>query len=87
MNHLLIFDLFHYRSGTLALLKPVHEQRIITKSIDLYKKLESEGYHIGLEQCGSLYLAQNRERMVLLKRRVALNVPQGLNVQVSPNHK
>ena len=74
-----------FGSGTLALLRPVPEQRIIAKSIALYKKLEAEGYHIGLEQCGSLYLAQTRERMVLLRRRVALNQPQGLQCKVILN--
>ena len=72
-----------YGSGTLALLKPVHEQHIISKSIALYKRLTAEGHDIGLEECGSLYLAQNRERMVLLKRRVGLNQCQGLDCRVS----
>lgn len=72
-----------FGSGTLALLKPVEEQKIITKSIALYKNLEAEGHNIGLTECGSLYLAQNRERMILFKRRVALNQPQGLPCKVS----
>ncbi|CAL8101820.1 unnamed protein product [Orchesella dallaii] len=75
-----------YGSGTLALLKPVEEQKIITKSIALYKKLQAEGHDIGLVECGSLYLAQNRERMILFKRRVALNQPQGLQCKLlGPN--
>jgi len=71
-----------YGSGTIALLKPVAEQKLLSKSVKLYKKLQAEGHNIGLEICGSLYLAQNRERMVLLKRRVALNQPQGLQCTV-----
>lgn len=71
-----------FGSGTLALLKPVEEQKIITKSIALYKRLQAEGHDIGLVECGSLYLAQNRERMILFKRRVALNQPQGLPCKV-----
>lgn len=72
-----------FGSGTLALLKPVEEQKIITKSIALYKKLQADGHDIGLVECGSLYLAQNRERMILFKRRVALNQPQGLQCKVT----
>jgi len=69
-------------SGSLALLKPIQEKHIISKSIELYKKLQADGYDIKYHECGSLYLAQNRERMVLLKRRVALNQVQGLECKV-----
>jgi glycine/D-amino acid oxidase-like deaminating enzyme len=72
-----------YGSGVLALLKPVEEQQIINKSIALYKKLEADGHEIGLSVCGSLYLAQNRERMVLFRRRAALNTPQGIDCKVN----
>jgi len=71
-----------FGSGVLALLKPVDEQRIINKSIAIYKKLQQEGHNISLQECGSLYLAQNRERMVLFRRRVALNKPQGVECKV-----
>ncbi|OXA64141.1 Pyruvate dehydrogenase phosphatase regulatory subunit, mitochondrial [Folsomia candida] len=71
-----------YGSGVLALLKPVEEQQIINKSIALYKKLQADGHEIGLQECGSMYLAQNRERMVLFRRRAALNQPQGIDCKI-----
>lgn len=74
-----------YGSGVLALLKPVEEQQIINKSIALYKRLQAEGHEIGLSECGSLYLAQNRERMILFRRRAALNQPQGIDCKVCEN--
>jgi pyruvate dehydrogenase phosphatase regulatory subunit len=71
-----------FGSGVLALLKPVEEQQIINKSIAIYKKLQADGHDIRLRECGSLYLAQNRERMVLFRRRVALNKPKGVECKV-----
>lgn len=41
------------------------------------------GYDIGLRQCGSINLAQSKDRMVALKRRMAYNVPTGLHCEVN----
>lgn len=38
---------------------------------------------LGLKQCGSLNLAQTKERMIALKRRIAYNSPTGLHCEVS----
>lgn len=40
------------------------------------------GYDIGLKQCGSIYLAQTKDRMIALKRRMAYNMPTGLHCEV-----
>lgn len=40
------------------------------------------GYDIGLRQCGSINLAQSKDRMVALKRRMAYNIPTGLHCEV-----
>lgn len=40
------------------------------------------GYDIGLRQCGSINLAQTKDRMIALKRRMAYNVPTGLHCEV-----
>lgn len=39
--------------------------------------------YLGLKQCGSLNLAQTKERMIALKRRIAYNSPTGLHCEVS----
>lgn len=40
------------------------------------------GYDIGLRQYGSVNLAQSKDRMVALKRRMAYNIPTGLHCEV-----
>lgn len=38
--------------------------------------------YLGLRQCGSLNLAQTKDRMIALKRRIAYNSPTGLHCEV-----
>lgn len=38
---------------------------------------------LGLKQCGSLNLAQTKDRMIALKRRIAYNSPTGLHCEVN----
>jgi pyruvate dehydrogenase phosphatase regulatory subunit len=38
--------------------------------------------HLGLKQCGSLNLAQTKDRMIALKRRIAYSSPTGLHCEV-----
>ncbi len=53
--------------------------RLIRYSTDLYSKLEAEtGLATGWKQCGSLTVARTEERMVLLRRSVAMASAQGV---------
>ncbi|CAK9801517.1 Pyruvate dehydrogenase phosphatase regulatory subunit, mitochondrial [Anthophora plagiata] len=72
----------HFGSGTLGLFKPISHKNLISYSIKLYQQLQEMGYNIGLKQCGSIYLAQTKDRMIALKRRMAYNVPTGLHCEV-----
>lgn len=72
----------HFGSGTLGLFKPISHRNLISYSIKLYRQLQEMGYEIGLRQCGSINLAQTKDRMVALKRRMAYNVPTGLYCEV-----
>ncbi|EZA58771.1 hypothetical protein DMN91_009213 [Ooceraea biroi] len=72
----------HFGSGTLGLFKPISRRNLITYSIKLYQQLHEMGHDIGLRQCGSVNLAQSKDRMVALKRRMAYNVPTGLHCEV-----
>ncbi|XP_050540511.1 pyruvate dehydrogenase phosphatase regulatory subunit, mitochondrial-like isoform X2 [Daktulosphaira vitifoliae] len=72
----------HFGSGTLGLFKPIAERNMIMYSIKLYRQLEAKGYDIGLKQCGSLNLAQTKNRMIALKRRIAYNSPSGLHCEM-----
>ncbi|XP_058799373.1 pyruvate dehydrogenase phosphatase regulatory subunit, mitochondrial-like [Phymastichus coffea] len=72
----------HFGSGTLGLFKPLSHRNIISYSIKLYQQLQEMGYDIGLRQCGSINLAQTKDRMIALKRRMAYNVPTGLHCEV-----
>ncbi|KAL3289639.1 hypothetical protein HHI36_023048 [Cryptolaemus montrouzieri] len=71
-----------FGSGTLGLFKPIAHRNLIMYSIKLYKKLQEMGYDIGLKQCGSVYLAQTKDRMLALKRRMAYNIPTGLECEL-----
>lgn len=73
----------HFGSGTLGLFKPISRRNLIAYSIKLYQQLQEMGYDIGLRQCGSINLAQSKDRMVALKRRMAYNVPTGLHCEVN----
>ncbi|XP_011865409.1 PREDICTED: pyruvate dehydrogenase phosphatase regulatory subunit, mitochondrial-like [Vollenhovia emeryi] len=72
----------HFGSGTLGLFKPISRRNLIAYSIKLYQQLQEMGYDIGLRQCGSINLAQSKDRMVALKRRMAYNVPTGLHCEI-----
>ncbi|XP_033366458.1 pyruvate dehydrogenase phosphatase regulatory subunit, mitochondrial-like isoform X1 [Bombus vosnesenskii] len=72
----------YFGSGTLGLFKPISHRNLISYSIKLYQQLQEMGYDIGLKQCGSIYLAQTKDRMIALKRRMAYNIPTGLNCEI-----
>ncbi|XP_029676057.1 pyruvate dehydrogenase phosphatase regulatory subunit, mitochondrial-like [Formica exsecta] len=72
----------HFGSGTLGLFKSISRRNLIAYSIKLYQQLQDMGYNIGLRQCGSLNLAQSKDRMVALKRRMAYNIPTGLHCEI-----
>ncbi|XP_015598791.1 pyruvate dehydrogenase phosphatase regulatory subunit, mitochondrial [Cephus cinctus] len=72
----------HFGSGTLGLFKPISHRNLISYSIKLYRQLQEMGYDIGLRECGSINLAQTKDRMTALKRRIAYNVPTGLHCEI-----
>ena len=72
----------NFGSGTLNTFKPIAMRNIIMSSIKLYKELDEMGFHIGLRQCGSINLAQTRNRMIAFKRRMAYNIPTGLHCEL-----
>ncbi|XP_029170477.1 pyruvate dehydrogenase phosphatase regulatory subunit, mitochondrial-like [Nylanderia fulva] len=72
----------HFGSGTLGLFKPISRRNLITYSIKLYQQLQDMGHDIGLRQRGSINLAQSKDRMVALKRRMAYNIPTGLHCEI-----
>ncbi|KAI5738528.1 hypothetical protein M8J77_008059 [Diaphorina citri] len=71
-----------FGSGTLGLFKPIDERNIINYSIKLYKELQDEGYNLNIEQVGSINVAQTKDRMIALRRRMAFNLPTGLDCEV-----
>lgn len=73
----------HFGSGMVGLFKPLAHRNLISYSIKLYRQLQEMGYNIGFRQCGSINLAQTKDRMIALKRRMAYNVPTGLHCEVS----
>lgn len=75
----------YFGSGTLGLFKPIAHRDIIMYSIKLYRQLQEMGFDIGMKECGSVNLAQTKDRMIALKRRIAYNVPTGLYCEVSFN--
>ncbi|XP_044741154.1 pyruvate dehydrogenase phosphatase regulatory subunit, mitochondrial-like [Chrysoperla carnea] len=72
----------HFGSGTLGLFKPIADRNLILYSIKLYNKLQKMGYDIGIKQCGSLNLAQTKDRVIALRRRMAYNIPTGLHCEL-----
>lgn len=71
-----------FSSGVLGLFKPIAMRNLIMQSIRLYRQLFELGFDIGLKQTGSINLAQTRDRMIALKRRMAYNLPTGLRCEV-----
>ena len=70
----------HHSVGLLGILKPtLTESRIAQKSIDLYNKLDAEGYHCGLKHCGSVQLASTDDRMIVFRRLVDVAKAQGID--------
>lgn len=67
----------HFGSGVLGLFKPISHRNIIWYSLKLYQKLQNMGYDVGLKQCGSINLAQTKDRLIALRRRIAYNIPTG----------
>lgn len=72
----------HFGSGTLGLFKPIAHRNIVQYSIKLYQQLQDMGYDIELKQCGSVNLAQTKDRLIALKRRLAYNIPTGLHCEL-----
>lgn len=68
----------HFGSGTLGMFKPISNRNLIWYSIKLYQQLQDMGHDIGMLQCGSINLAQTKDRVIALKRRMAYNIPTGL---------
>jgi pyruvate dehydrogenase phosphatase regulatory subunit len=54
-------------------------------SIKLYRQLQELGHDVGFKQCGSVSLAQTRDRMISLQRRMAYHQATGLSCQVVGN--
>ncbi|XP_047474686.1 pyruvate dehydrogenase phosphatase regulatory subunit, mitochondrial-like isoform X1 [Penaeus chinensis] len=77
----------HSGSGVLGLFKPSSERQIVTYSVNLIKTLQEQGHNLGFKQCGSLNLAQTRDRAVALKRRLAYTKPSGLECEWLDRHE
>lgn len=75
----------YFGSGTLGLFKPIAERNLVMYSIKLYRQLNEMGYDIGFKQCGSVNLAQTRDRMTALRRRMAYHQATGLHCEVVNN--
>ena len=62
-------------SGLIGVYKPtLTETNITRESIRLYKELTKNGYSTGFSQCGSLLLAQTRDRLTHFRRMKAHSV-------------
>lgn len=72
----------HFGSGTLGLFKPISHRNLIWYSIKLYQQLQDDGHPIELNRCGSINLAQTKDRLTVLKRRLAYNIPTGLHCEL-----
>ncbi|CAH0562194.1 unnamed protein product [Brassicogethes aeneus] len=72
----------HFGSGTLGLFKPIAPRNLIMYSIKLYQELQQMGYDVEMRQCGSLNLATTPDRLIVLKRRIAYNIPTGLHCEL-----
>lgn len=77
----------NFGSGTLGLFKPTAHRNIIWYSIKLYQELQQMGYDVKLKQCGSLNLAQTKDRLIALRRRMAYNIPTGLHCELVSKEK
>lgn len=71
-----------FGSGILGMFKPTAVRNLIKSSIELYQHLENKGFNIGMTRCGSLNLAQTKDRIIAMKRRIAYNRPTGLQCEL-----
>lgn len=69
-------------SGLLGLFRPSPERRVVKYCIEFYRMLQEKGYDIGLEQCGSLNLANSKDRLISLTRRANRYQPTGLECHI-----
>lgn len=75
-----------FNISTISVFKPIIMRNIILHSIELYKNLDSLGFDIEFKQPGCIHLAQTRDRIIALRRRMAYNIPNGQQcVYVSPD--
>lgn len=77
----------HFGSGTLGLFKPIAHRNLIWYSIKLYQHLQESGHDLQMKQCGSINLAQTKDRLIALKRRMAYNIPTGLHCELISKDK
>ena len=71
-----------YGSGMLGMFRPAHERKIVQYCVDLYRSLQNKGFDIGFNECGSLNLANTKDRMISLRRRANRYAPSGLECHV-----
>ncbi|XP_056645731.1 pyruvate dehydrogenase phosphatase regulatory subunit, mitochondrial-like [Diorhabda sublineata] len=77
----------HFGSGTLGLFKPIQHRNLIWYSIKLYKELQQMGYDLQMKKTGSINIAQTKDRLIALKRRMAYNIPTGLHCELVSKDK
>ncbi|KAK3086664.1 hypothetical protein FSP39_021587 [Pinctada imbricata] len=56
--------------------------KLIKYSRDLYKSFEDSGEHVGWKQCGSLMMAQTKERLIYLQRKKAVAIATGIDCHI-----
>ncbi|XP_065574696.1 pyruvate dehydrogenase phosphatase regulatory subunit, mitochondrial-like [Artemia franciscana] len=71
-----------YAAGFVGVYKqtPV-ESMLVKESLALYRKLHDEGHDIGWNQCGSLLLAQTRDRVTAFRRMKAAAVQRDIHCE------
>ena len=73
-------------SGLIGLLKFSHvETKLSQISKDLYAELEEKGYDTGWKNCGSLFVAQTRERMDHFRRLKSEAHGRGIECSIVDN--
>ncbi|KAG1684347.1 Pyruvate dehydrogenase phosphatase regulatory subunit, mitochondrial [Nymphon striatum] len=72
-----------HSSGILGQYKPSSTEGYLCRySIELLKKLESEGHKTGWKQCGSLHLARHKDRITTFERNQALLEASGIECSI-----
>jgi len=70
-------------SGLIGTYKPSYTESVMAlESLRLYQELTEKGYEIGFKQCGSLLLAQTRDRLTHLRRMKAHSVSRDIECSV-----